>query len=796
MNAYENKSAASWTLADECAGLADEPGADIESCPTTADEAIEYQVALFAWWCMACGGRKQFVEDKELKYAICEESWFNAQTASEQKRLKEYERYCVIVPDHFFDWTNIKKYKDNLTPHAEMWLDEYGSTYVVDAVHGMGHMLHRVGEDTKLGTTADYWFADKDDVQLAAAIDKFAALIGQAMDALPFEKVEKDEDTSKKDKAAEGEANTPGTPKYITKERNKTMGIYHDVLEKRYNAYAGYSRDKIIQRIKKSKQSETVRMNELSATGSLIPCMNGVYDLRKGAFRSAVAGDYISAYAPTWYVPDAKDDAVTKFLKEFTCDRTDLQEFLAQVFGVALDMNMITRTMCQLWGEKTTNGKSTLVKALVATLGNSEQHGLAVQLPYTVISMGKNANDDSKVTPSLAMVKDSKVMFASEPPKGMRVNWAQVKRLTGGDVIPVNQKYERQYNLVARATLFIDTNHTLRVDDGTVFDRGTMQIVPCDDEVTEDRKDKDLDAKLSTESAKSAWMAWMIAGYKLYIKNGKQFSNPECVKKALEDNKRESDRIGRFISENYIMTTDNSKKVTMKDLWNQYCEWSKGNGYDHYETYPNFSKYFENKPRAYLIGKRDNQKAVCGLVAASEFTSPIVRIPVIDGDPIDWYIQNHMMKNSDKDADEEIQLTKIYADYVRKVEAAGGATLDIWPLYGVLLSKGWTAEMGAPGVVSEVKVKGWHLKTDEERELERIEQLRMKRDSLWADVSKAMEALPDETKKALDVVCNDPGLRKWLDTTGNSIRQVIVSKMLSGKTWDAVLDEAIGAASN
>ena len=158
--------------------------------------------------------RKQFVEDKKLKYAICEESWFNAQTKSEQERLKKYGRYCVIVPDFFFDWTDLKKYKDNLSPHGDMWLDEYGSTYVVDVVHGKGYMLRQVGEDTKQGTVAAYWFEDNDDVQLTAAIDRFAALIGEAMDSLPFEKEDKD-DKKDKDKDAADEANTPGTPKYI-----------------------------------------------------------------------------------------------------------------------------------------------------------------------------------------------------------------------------------------------------------------------------------------------------------------------------------------------------------------------------------------------------------------------------------------------------------------------------------------------------------------------------------------------------------------------------------------------------
>lgn len=733
--------------------------------------------------------RKRYVEDKELKYAICEEGWFNEQTEGEQKRLKEYGRYCVIVPDHFFDWVDLKKYKDNLTPHAEMWLDEYGDTYAVDAVHGTGHMLRRVGTDPKEKTTADYWFEDADDVQLTAAIDAFAAMIGEAMDALPFEKVDKDKD-SKKDTTADEEEKTPGTPEFVIKERNKAMGILHDALEKRYNAYAGYERDKIIQRIKKSKQGEMVRMNDLKTTGSLIPCMNGVYDMRKDKFRSAVASDYISIFAPTWYVPDAKDAAVTKFLSEFTCGRKDLEDFIAQVMGVALDMNMITRTMCQLWGEKTTNGKSTIIKAWVATLGNSEQHGLAVQLPYTVIAMGRNANNDSKVTPSLAMIRDSRVMFASEPPKGMRVNWAQVKRLTGGDVVPVNQKYRAQYNLIARASMVIDTNHSLRVDDGTVFERGTMQIAPCDYEVTEAKKDKDLDAKLSTESAKSAWLAWMIAGYKMYVDNKKQFTNPPCVQAALEQNMQESDRIGRFMSENYVVTTDNSKKIMMKDLWNEYCEWSKGNGYDHCETYPIFTKYFENKPKAYTVGKRENQKALCGVIKNDEFSSPVARAPVITGDPVDWYFQNHMKKNGAADADKEIQLIAFYTDYMRKVEAAGGTAMDIWQLFGVLLSKGMTVTMGTPGAAGEIKMKGWHMKTDKERELERKEKLEREKNKLWRSVNHALEKVSDEDRKAFIIIRNllkSSGLDDILNGMEPEVKAVIIDKIMTGDSWDKVL---------
>ena len=69
MNAYENTLAASWTLADECAGLEKEDGIDICTCPVktdgedakaTADACQDYMAVLFAGWYMTGGGRKLY----------------------------------------------------------------------------------------------------------------------------------------------------------------------------------------------------------------------------------------------------------------------------------------------------------------------------------------------------------------------------------------------------------------------------------------------------------------------------------------------------------------------------------------------------------------------------------------------------------------------------------------------------------------------------------------------------------------------------------------------------------------
>lgn len=804
MNSYENAKAKDWTLADECAGLNKEPGVDIETAPTKepgkdaaarADACQDYMANMFAEWCEADGMRKVYVIDDLFKYAIFERSYFHSLSRSKQKLYKQmYGRFCVVVDDYFFDWVNKHKYKQEETPLAQMWLDECGDVYRIDTQKGKGHMLTRIGQDKELKTTADYWVIDKNDVALKKAVNRFAEQIGKAMDAMPTTAKEK-RGPGRPPKTDEPEE---GSPEYIEKKRNEVMGHYWKILSDRYSAYAGYERNRIVERIKEERMATAVTMNDLARTGSLVPMQNCLYDLTTSTPRSAKPEDYISAWAPTRYVKDAKDEQVTKFLNQFTCDRADLLDFLAQVFGVGLDLNMITRTMLEMWGETTTNGKSTLVKALVACLGKGIEHGLSCELPPTVIGISANSNDDSRITPSLGMVGASRLIFASEPKAGMKVDWSLVKRLTGGDVVSVNEKYQAQYNIDARALLVMDCNNALKVDDHTLFSRGTIQIAPCDFQVTESIKDKTLDAKLSTESAKSALMNFMLNGYKSYIENGKQFSNPPCVHAALLKNKEQSDRILCFVKDNYIMGQPMTKKVTLSSMWEEYREWCLANGYKHTEVRSTFYNYFQNKPSVYTMGDDHKQFAVCGIVkrsASEEFHS------VISGDPIDWYIAEFMVEEAQADGHQvdvdgkpepvkSIKLEVIHNDYKRKVTDAGVQPLDFWPFYGVLMGKGWNITMGVPGDTSTITVAGWHMANKAEVKAKQEAKIAAKAASIRRDVKNRLTIISKKNRKAAQAikVLMDCGLNNLLDGASDEVRRVIMDTVTTGMDREMVIN--------
>ncbi|MDE6261037.1 MAG: hypothetical protein K2M42_09315 [Oscillospiraceae bacterium] len=835
MNAYENKAAMAWMLENECAGLELEDGVDIESCPTTADEAAEYQAALFVGWYLmsgptleaecigldkepgvdidacpitldeansyqedlfdewyrACYERRLYRIDDYLKYAIFEHTYFYSLSQFEQKFYKdEYGKFCIIVPDFFFDWADTKRYKQEIGPMAQMWIDECGYKYCIDTAQGEGHILTQVGKDKVQHTTASYWLKDKKDIKLKMAIDQFAENIGRAMDKIPTKAKEK-KGPGRPPKSAEPKE---GSPQDIEDKRNGVMSYYKEVLGKRYRGYAGHDRNEIVRRVKEKKEACAVEMNNLERTGSLLPLINGLYDFKKEEFRSALPTDYISVYAPTRYDPEAKDENVDKFINQFVCDRADLRDFLAQVLGVGLDLNAITKTMCEMWGQTTNNGKSTIVKALVKCLGKGEENGLAQVLSNKFIGVPAKVSDDSAPTPSLAMIKYARLLFASEPERDMKINWSLVKQLTGGESYQSRQLYEGIQNKDARATLIIDTNHPLRVTDQTVFARGTIQVLPCDYKITASNIDYEIDAKLSTESAKSTLINFMIEGYKSYIKNGRKFCDPPCVQAALVKNKEKSDRIGCFIKENYIVGQALTNKVQLRPMWKEYTDWCTDNGYTHPEVYSTFCAYFESNVRAYPPGELHKQKAVCGLIKLTQ--SEEVH-QIISGDPVDWYISEFMVEEPQSDGQQldvdgntveplTVKFETIYNDYKRKIIDAGGQPLELRQLYGELVFRGWNIVMGTPGDTSSITVTGWHLASKAEIKAKQEKKLEARAAEIRKGVKAALKNMDIEASAALQILMTY-GINNLLNGVSDDVRRVIMDTVTTGVNREVVI---------
>lgn len=785
-------------LASDCVGLENEPGVLIDKYPVGGVEAtLKHLDDMFLAWCgeepaKVTINRKRVEDGGNLGYIIYEESAFLELPLEEQANLKKtLGRFCIVVPDGFFRWLDTDKYPTNIAPHAELFIAQMGDRYLIDANSGEGHVLQRIGESMKTLTTADYWVTDIGDVKLASMIDSFAADIAKVLAAIPFTASAKNGPGRPK-KADEPQ---PNTPEYVEKERNKVLGRYHKILEDRYEDYAGYNAERILKKVKKIMAGRPVVMNDLERTGSLVPMRNGVYDLRTGRFRSAQPDDYISVWAPTTYDPNARNKNVEKFIDQFTCGREDLKDFLAQVLGVSLDLNMITRTLCELWGQTTSNGKSTIVKALVKCLGKGEENGLAQVLSNKAIGMPATASDDSAPTPSLGMIRDARILFASEPDKGMKVNWALVKQLTSGDTFQSRQLYKEMKNRPARATLIIDTNHALRVTDPTVFARGTIQVLPCDFKVTPKNKDDKIDEKLSTESAKSTIMNFILNGYKSFVKNGKQFCNPTCVQAALAKNKEQSDRIGCFVKENYVVGQSLTKKVALYPMWEEYRKWCQDNGYEHPEVYKTFCAYFESNERVYPKGELHNQMAICGLIKLSS-SEEIHQI--VTGDPVDWYIGEFMVEESQNDGQQldmdgqaepvkTVKLETIHSDYRRKVADAGGQALEFWPFYGELMGRRWNITMGNPGDTSSITATGWHIASKAELKAKQEAKVEARAAEIRRDVKSTLEKMNAEATAAVQVLMK-VGMNKLLDGASDEARRVIMDAVTTGMDRELIIN--------
>ena len=317
-----------------------------------------------------------------------------------------------------------------------------------------------------------------------------------------------------------------------------------------------------------AKSIAPISLTEFDKDKLLLNVQNGTLNLRNFALQPHNAADLITKMARVKHDPKAKCERWERFISEIMCGDVDTAVYLQKAMGYALTGLTHFEQFYILYGSTTRNGKSTLTETVAHILGD---YARTIQ-PQT---FSRRSPDGAAASPDIARLQGARLVNMPEPEKGMDLNVALMKQLTGGDTMVGRHLNENPFEFKAEFKPFINTNHLPRVSDDTVFASGRAKIIPFDRHFTETEQDKSLKKSFQRVESKSAILNWLLDGYRLILEVG--FEPPERVEKAIQAYRQEADTIGIFLAE---CTVENAEsRLPTNELYPVYANWAKDNGY-------------------------------------------------------------------------------------------------------------------------------------------------------------------------------------------------------------------------
>lgn len=314
-------------------------------------------------------------------------------------------------------------------------------------------------------------------------------------------------------------------------------------------------------------QSDMDSVGEFDADVNLLNCKNGTLDLKTMKFRSHNPDDKITKIADVVYDPNAKCPRFDQFLTEVMSGDADKSAFLQKALGYALSGDSRFECLFFLYGATTRNGKSTLMESVLRVFGD---YGLTVA-PETIAAKQRNSSGPSE---DLARLAGRRLANISEPSRGMRLNAAQVKSMTGNDSINARFLHCNSFDFRPQFKLYINTNYLPSVDDMSLFSSNRVRVIPFDRHFEPQEQDPNLKHLFAKEESKSAILNWLIAGWQLLQKEG--LNSPAAVVEATKEYSRDSNKIALFAEEKLI--EDRTGEARTAAVYERYKEWCDVNG--------------------------------------------------------------------------------------------------------------------------------------------------------------------------------------------------------------------------
>ncbi len=225
-------------------------------------------------------------------------------------------------------------------------------------------------------------------------------------------------------------------------------------------------------------------------SGDLLPFANGVFDLKTGEFSPHAPENWITTHNGIEYTPPAPGENIRDNAPHF-------HKWLDHAAGkdprkmmricAALYMIMANRYDWQMFIEATGDGgsgKSTFTH--IASLLAGKQNTVSAEMTSLDDAGGR------------AQVVGSRLIVLADQPK-YTGEGTGIKKITGGDPVEINPKYEKRFTAVIRAVVLATNNNPMIFTERAGGVARRRVIFRFDNIVSEAEKDRELPEKIAAE---------------------------------------------------------------------------------------------------------------------------------------------------------------------------------------------------------------------------------------------------------------------------------------------------------
>jgi len=276
-------------------------------------------------------------------------------------------------------------------------------------------------------------------------------------------------------------------------------------------------------------------------------------------------GDFITKILPVSYESDASAPLWEAFLRRFLP-----QDSVRKCFQVGIGLGLLGLPVQKVFFHygNGANGKSVALETVTRVLG---QH--AVSLPTEAIT-GTGERHGGQASPELARLHGVRFARIHELPAKAPLKEEVVKKLTGGEAIPVRNLFKGFFEFQPQFVPHMSGNGYPMIDgtDNGIWRR--MAVIHWPVTLTEEqqRDFEEVVGELVAEA--SGILNWMIEGALIYLREGLKI--PEEVRMATQEYRDEMDVVGQFARACVLPSP--GQRVQARQMYSAYVAWAEANG--------------------------------------------------------------------------------------------------------------------------------------------------------------------------------------------------------------------------